>query len=344
MGFLLHVCVDSWVNEVVVGAMVAQLVVFIFFRARFHVSFSLTSLWFQAFQRMDRSLTEVVIWAFGVRWSAISLTKVSGQITFALNCLQVATPLIWACFADAWPFSLQTSQIEPLVFAWVAKRSSVERLFLFFSECMALIASSDAGISCRIRSFLLSAIIHATAWSKRGTSRYEVVIAWCRLSHATHRLHHDISVVHLAARQRYARIPIVGLRNVYLVLQSWNVSRVKVLLDGGTRNCPNSCIRMVERAIIQIVGVVMLPYRLQLESVRLLAVAKVWLLHHHRRSASKKLVLHLHVAKVGLRILVYLNSSFRPHLQVIIDLMLSQRLIDLGSLFIYFAIVDVLMI
>ena len=68
-------------------------------------------------------------------------------------------------------------------------------------------------------------------------------------------------------------------------------------------------------------------------------------LHSESRAATSSLwVLHLHVAKVGLRILVYLNSSFCPHLQVIIDLMLSQRLIDLRSLFIYFAVVDIFMI
>lgn len=344
MGFLLHVCVDSRVNEVIVWAVVTQFIVFIFLRAWFHISLSLTPFRFEAFQRMNRSLTEVVIWAFGVRRSAISLTKVRGQIPLALNCLQVATPLIRACLANAWPFSLQTSQVKPLVFAWVTKWSSIEWLLLFFSERMTLVASSDAWISRRIRSFFLSSIIHATAWSKRGPCRYEVVIAWRRLSYATHWLHHDISMIHLAPRQRYTWIAIVWLRNVYLVLQSWNISGVKVLLNSRTRNRPNGRIRMVKRTIIQIIGVIMLPYRLQFESIWLLAVAKVGLLHHHRRSASEKLVLHLHVAKVGLRILVYLNSSFCPHLQVIIDLMLSQRLIDLRSLFIYFAVVDIFMI
>ena len=107
---------------------------------------------------------------------------------------------------------------------------------------------------------------------------------------------------------------------------------------------------MVERAIIQIVGVVVLAYRLQLKSIclllgrLLLTISKVWLLHHHGRSASKQLVLHLHIAKVRLRILVYLYTSFRPHLEVVIDLMLAQRLVDLWSFFVYFAIVDVFVI
>jgi hypothetical protein len=105
---------------------------------------------------------------------------------------------------------------------------------------------------------------------------------------------------------------------------------------------------MVKGSIIQIIGVIVLPYRLQLKSIilviTLLAVAKVRLLHDHRRSPSEKLVLHLHITKVRLRILVYLYSSFCPHLQVVIDLMLPQRLINLGPLFIYFAIVDIFMI
>ena len=98
----------------------------------------------------------------------------------------------------------------------------------------------------------------------------------------------------------------------------------------------------------------MLAYRLQLKSICLLLllllrllplpVAKVGLLDHHRRSASEKLVLHLHVAKVRLGILVYLNASFCPHLEVVVDLMLPQRLVDLWPFFIYFAIVDIFVI
>ena len=94
----------------------------------------------------------------------------------------------------------------------------------------------------------------------------------------------------------------------------------------------------------------MLAYRLQLKSIRLLLgglllpVAKVGLLHHHRRPASKKLVLHLHITKVRLRILVYLYPSFRPHLQVVINLMLAQRLVNLRSFLVYFAIIDVFVV
>lgn len=85
--FLLHVCVDSRVNEVIVWAMIAQFIVFVFLRARFHVAFCLAPFRFEAFQGMNRSLTKIVIWAFGVRRSAISLAEVSGQVAFTLDCL-----------------------------------------------------------------------------------------------------------------------------------------------------------------------------------------------------------------------------------------------------------------
>ena len=348
MSFLLHVCVDSRVNEVIVWAVIAQFIVFVFLRARFHVALSLTSFRFEALQRMNRSLTEVVIWAFGVRRSTISLTKVRGQISLAFNCLQVATSLIRSSLSNAWPFSLQTSQVKPLVLAWIAKRSTIEWLLLLFSKRMALVTSSHAGISRWVRALLLASIIHAAARSQRGASRHEVVVAA-----AVRRLHHDVSMVHLTPIQRYAWVAVIGLRNVDLVLKSWNVSGVEVLLNSGAGYSADCGIWVVKWAIIQIIGVVMLAYRLQLKSIclllllllrLLLTVAKVGLLDHHRRSASKKLVLHLHVAKVRLGILVYLNASFCPHLEVVIDLMLPQRLVDLWPFFIYFAIVDIFVI
>jgi len=88
----------------------------------------------------------------------------------------------------------------------------------------------------------------------------------------------------------------------------------------------------------------MLAYRLQLKSIRLLAIAEVRLLHYHRRSPSEELVLHLHIAKVRLRILVYLDSSFCPHLQVVIDLMLPQRLVNLRSFLIYLTVIYVFVV
>lgn len=87
MSFLLHVGVDSRVNEVVVWAMIAEFVVLVFLGARLHVTLSLASFRFEALQWMNWSLTEVVIWSFGVRRSAISLTKVRWQVSFAFNCL-----------------------------------------------------------------------------------------------------------------------------------------------------------------------------------------------------------------------------------------------------------------
>lgn len=151
-------------------------------------------------------------------------------------------------------------------------------------------------------------------------------------------------MIHLTSSQRYPWITVIWLMNVDLVLQSRNISWVKVLLNSRTRNSSNCRIWMIKRSIIQIIGIIMLAYRLQFESVGLLAVAKVGLLNDHRRSASEQLILHLHIAKVRLWVLVYLNSSFCPHLQVVIDLVLSQRLINLRSLFIYFAIVNIFMI
>jgi hypothetical protein len=147
-----------------------------------------------------------------VRRSAISLSKVRGQISLAFNCLQVAASLVRASLADARPFSLQTSQVQPLVFAWITKWSSIEWLLLFLSKGMTLVASSHAGISCWIRPFFLASVINATAWTKRWPCRYEVVIA------AVRRLHHYISMIHLTSVQRYAWIAIIGLRNVDLIL------------------------------------------------------------------------------------------------------------------------------
>ena len=165
VGFLLHVCVNSWVNEVVIWAMVTQFIVLIFLWARFHVALGLTPLRFEALERMNRSLTKIVIWSFSVWRSAIPLAKVCGEIALALDCLQVPTSLIWTCLTDAGPFSLQPSQVEPLVLAWVTKWSTVEWLFLFLSERVTLVASSDAWISCRVGPFLLPTVIHAAAWS-----------------------------------------------------------------------------------------------------------------------------------------------------------------------------------
>lgn len=179
---------------------------------------------------------------------------------------------------------------------------------------MTLVASPHAGISRWIGSFLLATIVHAAARSQRRARRDEVVVA------AVGRLQSNVTVVQLTSSQGNAGVAVVGLRDGDLVLQPRDVARVEVLLHCGAWNGSYSGVRVVEWAVIQIICVVVLAYRLQLKSVRLLLgglllpVAKVGLLHHHRRTASKKLVLHLHITKVRLRILVYLYTSFRPHL------------------------------
>lgn len=88
----------------------------------------------------------------------------------------------------------------------------------------------------------------------------------------------------------------------------------------------------------------MLPDRLQFVSIRFLTVTEVWLLHHHWRPASEQLVLHLHIAEVRLWILVYLDSSLRPHLEVIVDLMFAKRLIYLRPLLVDLAVIYVLVV
>ena len=68
--------------------------------------------------------------------------------------------------------------------------------------------------------------------------------------------------------------------------------------------------------------------------------SKHWLLDTYWWSSTQHLVLHLQI----LHVFIHFGTCFCPHLQIIVDLMLSERLIDLWSFFIQFAIINIFMV
>ena len=124
--------------------MSTQFLSLVFFWLRFLISLSLTPLRFQAFQRMNRSLTQIPSRTFSMRWSTIAFTIISWQVSFTFNSLQVSTLLVLILCL---PLSLHLSKAQ----------------FVVLTEILLRVQTHDTSSRC-LKCFIAICISSRTLW------------------------------------------------------------------------------------------------------------------------------------------------------------------------------------